>query len=54
MSFQMIWPAFSISSALLILVLFASGEGSGEDPAVPAGVMHGHAADGGKVACLLA
>lgn len=51
MSFQMIWPALSPA---LMLVLFASGEGSGEDPAVPAGAMHGQAADGGQAARSLA
>lgn len=54
MSFQTIWPAFSISSAPLILELFAAGEGRREDPAVPAGAMRGQEADGGKGARLLA
>lgn len=31
-------------------MLLAAGEGSGEDPAVPAGAMGGQAADGGEAA----
>lgn len=46
----MLWPGFCISTAWLIWVLLASGEGSGEDPAVPAGAMGGQVADGGEAA----